>query len=378
MVPTGRILHPRARPRVPALIGSALLVTIAGCDSAPVEEAPIVRPVRYAAVVAQGDSEARTYSGTTRAELETDLSFRVSGTLTERPVDVGNLIEQGDLVAALDATDFRVRLDEARAGLARAEAELRNADANYERTRDLYENQNASRTQLDSARAQAESAEAQHRASTQQVEAARLQLTYTRLTAPQACTVAQTFVEINQNVASGQAVARLNCGHCAEVVVSVADADIDKLSPGMPATATISALDQELPGVVQEVGVATAAGGTTYPVTVALQEQCEDLRSGMAVDVTFDFPTESAEGNLIVPYVSVGEDRSGNFVFVIEPGEGDRMFANRRSVEIGTVTGTGIVIADGLSAGELVATAGVRRLTTGQEVTLLGAPGTNP
>ena len=152
------------------------------------------------------------------------------------------------------------------------------------------------------------------------------------------------------------------------------DADIDKLSPGMPATATISALNQELPGVVQEVGVATATGGTTYPVTVALQEGCEDLRSGMAVDVTFDFPTESAEGALIVPYVSVGEDRTGNFVFVIEPGEGDRMFANRRSVEIGTVTGTGIVIADGLSPGELVATAGVRRLTAGQEVTLLGAP----
>lgn len=377
MVSTGGILHPRAGLRRNALSLALAVVVVAACDEPPVVEEPQVRPVRYTRVVAQGESEARTYSGTTQAERETDLSFRVGGTLTSRPVDVGASVERGDLVAALDDTDLKVRLDEARAGLARAEAELRNANASYDRTRDLYENQNASRTQLDSARALAESAEAQYRAASQQVEAARLQLSYARLTAPESCSVAQTFAEVNQNVSPGQAVVRLNCGECAEVVVSVPDTDITKVASGMDVTARIRALsDETLAGVVREVGVATSVRGTTYPVTIGLQEQCENLRSGMAVDVTFAFPTAADADALVVPYVAVGEDRSGNFVFLLEPDEEGRMFARRYPVEVGSVTPDGIVITKGLSAGELIATAGVRRLRSGQEVTLLGEPDT--
>lgn len=375
MVSRRRILYPRTPRGRTALTAALVLVGLVGCDQAPVEDEQIVRPVRYTRVVAQGESEARTYSGTARAELETDLSFRVGGTLTQRSVDVGDEVVRGDLVAALDSTDFQVRLDEARAGLARAEAERRNAEASYERTRDLYENQNASRTQLDSARALAESAEAQYRAAAQQVEAARLQLSYARLTAPQECTVAQTFVEVNQNVSPGQPVVQLNCGGCAEVAVSVSDTDISRVDEGMKVTATINALPgAEIPGVVQQVGIATGARSTTYPVTVALQENCESVRSGMAVDVRFDFPTAATEGNPVVPYVAVGEDRAGHFVFVLEPDAGSRLFANRRAVEIGAATSSGIVITDGLNVGELIATAGVRRLASGQEVRLLGSP----
>lgn len=375
MVSGRGILHPGAKRIRHALIILPLVATAVGCEQAPLEEQTVVRPVRYTEVVAQGASEARTYSGSARAELETDLSFRVGGTLIERPVDVGDEVERGDLVAALDDTDFQVRLDEARAGLARAEAERRNADANYDRTRDLYESQSASRTQLDSARALAESAEAQYRAAAQQVEAARLQLSYSRLTAPQACTVAETFVEVNQNVSPGQPVVQLNCGGCAEVVVSVSDTDISRVDQGMEVVATVTALPgSAIPGVVREVGVATGARSTTYQVTIALSQRCEEVRSGMAVDVRFDFPTAAEGDHPVVPYVAVGEDSNGNFVFVIEPDASGVLRANRRPVEVGGATAGGIVILAGLEPGELIATAGVRRLTPGQEVTLLGSP----
>ena len=373
MVSTGRGLHCRTPARRSALILTVWLPLLGGCGEPAAPDDPVVRPVRYARVALQGPTMARTYSGTARAELETDLSFRVGGTLTQLPVNVGSQVEPGDLVGMLDNTDFRVRLDEARAGLARAEAEQRNADATYARTRDLYENQTASRDQLDTARALAESADAQFRAASQQVEAARLQLSYTRLTAPQRCTVAQTFVEVNQNVSPGQPVAQLNCGQCAEVLVSVSDADIARVTEGMEVAARISAVaDGDVRGIVREVGIAAAARSTTYPVTIALQEKCESVRSGMAVDVTFDFPTATAGSSLVVPYVAVGEDRAGNFVFVLEPDEEGRLHARRRTVEVGSATADGIVILQGLGEGELIATAGVRRLTSGQKVTLLG------
>ena len=377
MVSGRGIVHPRAPGACRALIILPLVATAIGCEQAPLEEQTVVRPVRYMEVVAQGGSEARTYSGAARAEVETALSFRVGGTLTQRPVEVGDEVDQGDLVATLDSTDFQVKLDEARAGLARAEAEQRNADANYDRTRDLYESQTASRGELDSARALAESAEAQYRAAAQQVEAARLQLSYSRLTAPQACTVAETFVEVNQNVSPGQPVVQLNCGGCAEVVVSVSDTDISRVDRGMEVTARVTALPgSPIPGVVREVGVATGARSSTYPVTIALSERCDEVRSGMAVDVRFVFPA-TVEGDYpVVPYVAVGEDRAGNYVFVIEPDENNVLRAIRRPVEVDRATPGGIVIVAGLEPGELIATAGVRRLSPGQEVTLLGSPET--
>jgi multidrug efflux pump subunit AcrA (membrane-fusion protein) len=94
----------------------------------------------------------------------------------------------------------------------------------------------------------------------------------------------------------------------------------------------------------------------------------------MAVDVRFEFPTTAAGDNPVVPYVAVGEDRDGNYVFVIESDESGVLRAIRRPVEVGRATSTGIVIVDGLRPGELIATAGVRRLSPGQEVTLLGSP----
>lgn len=347
----------------------------AGCESSVEVERTEIRPVRYAEVLPQGGLEERLYSGSARAELETDLSFKVSGNLVSRSADIGDTIAAGELVARLDDTDYRVQVQEAEAGLARAQAELRNAEASYERTRELYENRSASRSELDAARAGAESARAQVRASQQQLEATRLQLSYTRLSAPQDCSVAQVLAEVNQNVAAGQSVIRVNCGQCAEVVVSVPETEIRRVNQGTTVQVVIDAISGEpLVGVVSEVGVASGAG-TTYPVTVALQEGCGSVRSGMAADVRFRFVNPGSQGALVVPFVAVGEDSEGRFVYVLEAAsaEDGTWTATRRSVQVGGPASAGLVIADGLAAGERIATAGVRRLVDGQIVTLLGA-----
>ena len=68
--------------------------------------------------------------------------------------------------------------------------------------------------------------------------------------------------------------------------------------------------------------------------------------------------------------MSVGEDRDGNYVFVLEPADNNLFVARRRTVEIGRIVPAGLLISSGLSEGELIATAGVRRITEGQELRL--------
>jgi multidrug efflux system membrane fusion protein len=357
-----------------ALSTSSLLV---GCAQEAPEVEEIIRPVRYTQVVLAGGGETRIFSGVTKAALETDLSFKVGGLVTQLDAVVGGTVERGQIVARLDPTDFEVAQREAQAGLERAKAEERNAQAAFERTRELYENRNASRSDLDTGRAMAESAGALVRAATQQLEGLRLQLSYTQLTSPQVCTVARRHVEVNQNVSAGQPIVRINCGDCAEIRVDVPGLYIGRIENGMNVGVKVAALPgQVLSGVVTEVGVGTEQNRSIYPVIVLLRDGCEAVRSGMAADVSLKLVAQSsAEGNLVVPIVSVGEDSEGNFVFVLELQEANYYIARRRRVTIGRPTEYGIELVGGVAEGEFIATAGVRRLVEGQVVTLLGSNG---
>lgn len=353
---------------LPLVLGAVLMA----CEKQVEDTEPLIRPVRYQEVVKKAPERVRTFSGTTKAELESTLSFKVSGTLTSRPVSVGDLVNAGQVIARLNPQDYQVVVYEAEAELAAARAELRNAEANYERVRGLYENRNASKSDLDAARAAAESGTAQVRAARQQLEAARLQLSYTNLTSPQDCTIAETSVKENENVSAGEAVVRVNCGECSEVTVSVPETFIGGVQAGDPVEVMIDALrGQAYAASVTEVGVTSAQAGTTFSVTVALTHNCPNVRSGMAADVRFTFVSEGGEDRIFAPGVAVGEDRSGRYVFILSPAGGGYWTANRRSVEIGAIYPGSIEVKSGLEEGELVVTAGVTRITDGQRVSLL-------
>ena len=355
-----------------SLAGIAVLSLAAGaCDRSEPEPVAEVRPVRSMVVTASGADSVHSFSGSTRAELDSTLSFRVAGNITENLVDVGQEVEAGQLLSRIDPKDYQVLRQEALAGLAQANAELRNAEASYERTRGLYENRSASKADLDAARAASESASAQVRAANQQLEATQLQLSYTRLFAPQACSVAEIFAIENENVSPGQPVLRLTCGICAEAAVSVSETLIGSISTGMNAEIIIAALgDQAFAGVVKEVGVAPSGTSSAFPVTVSIIENCDQVRAGMAVDVRITIATADPRSRIVVPLVAVGQDRLGNYVFVLEK-TGDHYVATRRAVQTSDFDRSGMEITSGLLAGERVATAGVRRLADGQQVRLL-------
>ncbi|MGI9342658.1 MAG: efflux RND transporter periplasmic adaptor subunit [Gammaproteobacteria bacterium] len=355
---------------------------LAGCEQPPESAGEIVRPVRYTEALAAGSVAQRIFSGVTKAALDADLSFKVPGNVTTIDFVVGDRVDTGQVVAQLDPTDYQVQLREAEAGLQRARAELRNAQANFDRTRELYENRNVSKSDLDTSRAAAESANALVAAARQQLEAARLQLSYASLRSPQACTIAGRYVEPNQNVSAGQPIVRVNCGDCPEVVIDVPGAWIGRIQQGAPGSVTIAALgNRSFAATVSEVGITAERGASAYPVTLAIGENCADIRSGMAADVQVSIPGAEPDG-ILIPFVAVGEDRGGNYVFVLESVDGGaadtetadsgHYVARRRDVTIDTLPNVeGIPVLDGLVEGELIATAGVRRLVDGQIVTLL-------
>lgn len=344
-----------------------------GCSSGEEEEtSEIIRPVRYQKAQLSDGMIKRMFSGISEARVESSLSFKVGGTVEKRSVSVGDELKSGQLIALLDSTDFNITMHDAEASLANAQAELRRARSNYDRAKTLYENNNTSKNDLDSARAAAESASAQVESAGQKLRSARLQLSYTKLYSPGNCAVASTHVKENENISAGSPIVTVNCGDCADVKMSVPGNFINSVKAGNEVEVEFDAFPtRSFRAIVTEVGVSSSGTATAFPVTVALQEGCAEIRAGMAADVSFSIPVTNNQNTIVIPPVAATEDRIGRFVFVLEQNSDKRWFAKRRPVEIGELTPTGLIVTKGIEADELIVTAGVSRIVDGQEVKLL-------
>ncbi len=351
------------------MIAGALVFS--SCSKEEVETESLIRPVRYQKVFATGGSRIRTFSGTAQAGAETNLSFKVSGTIQDIRVNVGDQVHRGQVIATMDSKDYQILVEQAEAALEQAQAQSRTASASYERVQALYENRNASKQDLDAARAAHESAQAQVSTIEKRLELAGLQVEYTQLKAPTDGDVAVVSAEVNENVQSGMPIVTVTSGTIPEVKVTVPEVIISQVKMGSDASVTFdSAPGKGFKATVTEVGVASTGYMTTFPVKVRLTDAADQLRPGMAGEVSFRFETSDSRERILVPPVAVGEDRQGRFLFIVEPAEEGFGFARRRAVTIGELTSEGLEVFEGVQENDLVVTAGVSKIVDGQKVKL--------
>lgn len=354
--------------RTPVTLFLAVTLSLTACQQNEAPTEPPLRPVRYMTVSDDQVGRNRSFSGTSKSTQESRLSFKVSGTVTSVPAQIGQQLRKGDLIAQLDAANFVLQVEQAQASLVEAQAGGRNANSNYERTKGLYANDNASLNDLDSARAAAESAKAQVRAASKALEIARLNESYTRLYATANCSISSIDIEINENVSAGRQIAIVSCGDDLEISLDLPGSII----AGIDQNAQVSILFSAIPGVqfggtVTEVS--TAANSAAFPVVVQVHEKHPSLRSGLAAEVTFQFDVPSDVSSYVLPVAAIVKGPSGTFVFIVEPdGDSGQALVTTRPVKLGELTRIGVEILDGLSPGDRVITAGVSIVREGQRV----------
>lgn len=360
--------------RVCVVLGVALIIAACGPADETVEER--LRPVRYVTVSDDSIFRDRSFSGTSQSSRESRLSFKVSGTIINLPVQIGERLDKGDLIAELDPASYVLQAQQAQASLVEAQANDRRAAANYERTKGLYANSNASLNDLESARAQAESASALVAAASKALEIARLNKSYTKLAADDQCSIASLDIEVNENVASGQQVAVVSCGDEFEVTLDLPESLIGSVDETTPVSISFGAIpDEDFGGVVSEVSVASVEGSAAFPVVIKIEGSHPSLRSGLAANVTFQFDSADDEGGgIVVPVSAVVNDPEGTFVYVAVPADiEDQATVQRRDVRLGELSQSGIEIVDGLELGDRVIVAGISVIRNGQRVLLPGS-----
>src|SRR6201995_1911073 len=137
-----------------------LAIALAGCNDKVAEKAAPSRPVLVATVHYEAESPERSFVGTIRPRIETDMGFRVPGKIAKRLVEVGQTVDVGQPLATLDEVDLKLQAEQAQAEFSAATGVLAQAAASETRAKDLRIKGWTTDAQMDQARAAADEARA--------------------------------------------------------------------------------------------------------------------------------------------------------------------------------------------------------------------------
>lgn len=346
------------------LLGCIAALLTGGCAK-PAEETPDVPLVKTQRMEAKQASALSAYAGQVRGRYESQLSFRVGGKVIARHVEIGGVVEAGDVLMELDPADIGENLRMAAAQVESAQAHLRLAEANANRYRLLFEQSAVSAAQYEQYRTTYEAALAAVKQAQAQYAQSANALDYSQLTADGAGVISNLSAEAGQVVAAGQTVATLVKTGELEVELQVPENRLRDLQVGDAAEISFWALDgARASGAVREIAPYADAATRTYKTRVRLNESPPELQLGMTANVTL--LKEGASRGYLLPLAAIYQTGSAPQVWVVKDGR-----TALRDVQIEDFGDNAARVVAGLADGDIVVVAGVHKLRAGQEVRIL-------
>ncbi len=345
---------------LPLLLSVALL---AACT----KPAPAPEPVRSVKVITVGATPFQAgheFSGEVRPRVESRLGFRVSGKIVERQAELGQRVKPGQVLAQLDAQDYRLAADGARAQVAAATTNRDLAAADFKRFQALREQNFISGAELERRETALKAAQAQLEQAQAQLATQSNQARYTSLVAHVGGVITGVDAEPGQVVAAGAPVVRVAQDGPRDVVFSVPEDKVAAVRPGSDVDVRVWANGAALKGKVREVAASADPVTRTFAVKVSLDASAQPPL-GTTAYVAPSSLSQAGTPVLKVPTSALRREGQGSAVWVLDKGT---MTVRSQPVQVATADGNDVVIASGLQPGTLVVSAGVHVLTAGQKV----------
>ena len=308
------------------------------------------------------------YFGSVQARREVDQAFRVGGKVLERRVDVGDSVRQGDVLAGLDAVDYRLAEEAARQQLEAALTRVRQAESDWKRMQELKLDGSVSEFDDEHAESALRTARAAAEAEARKLDLARNQVKYTVLHAQSGGVITAVRFEVGQVVAAGQPVVQIANQGEPEIVVDVPEAHLESFKKARFTAWIASAPDDKFTVELRELSAQAAAQTRTYRARLKPATPRTLPLGATATLVT----QRDVEGEVLasIPAAAITQSK----------GQPALWIARRAGNEpIGTVELTPVevhgyrndeVLVSGLPAGALVVTAGVQKMSPGLRVAL--------
>jgi len=183
--------------------------------------------------------------------------------------------------------------------------------------------------------------------------------------APYTGTVSEVFVDEGVDLGIAQPIVRIADLDNIEVIISVPESEIARMTVGREATLSVPALDDAAVTVrIVRRGVAASPVSHTYECALAPSARITGLMPGMVGKVVFREDGADGKREIVIPSSAVKTDVDGRYVWTVD---GDSI-VRKVNVTVGGFAGKGVVITGGLSEGDRLIIDGCSKVSTGMKV----------
>ncbi|KPX76243.1 efflux RND transporter periplasmic adaptor subunit [Pseudomonas syringae group genomosp. 3] len=358
----GNIRSQRFNSFQPGLVlGFISLLSLGACSAGKPAEKALVR-VAVQPVASLDVASSVMLTGDIQARKVTEQSFRVSGKLVKRYVDVGDRVRAGQVLARLDPREQKTDLASANAEVAVRESRLHLAEQNYQRQQLLLPKGYTNLNEYQKARSGLDSARGDLAALRAQQANARDQVGYTELFAVADGVITARHAEEGQVVQAATPVFNLAHDGQREAVFSAYESLLG--ADQTEGTVTISPLGQpsiQLSGTIREITPIVSAASGTLRVRVALPDAAIAPALGSVVSARVQTRSQRA---FALPWSALSRTQGQPAVWQLD----DQSKVRLTRVKVLRYEQGQVIVSEGLNEGDRVVSRGLQFLYPGQQV----------
>jgi RND family efflux transporter MFP subunit len=347
---------------------AVLAIALGGCNELAAEKVAPSRPVLVATVHYEAESPERSFVGTIKPRIETDMGFRVPGKVAKRLVEVGQTVDVGQPLATLDEVDLKLQAEQADAELHAATGVLAQAAAAEQRAKDLRAKGWTTDAQMDQAKAAADEARARLNRAQRSVELTNNSLSYATLVADTRGVVTATLIDAGQVVSSGQTAIRVARFAEKEAVVAIPETLVGRAKKDGVAIVTLwSEPNKKYAAKLREIAPAADPATRTYLAKFSLPDAGENVSLGMTATLTLADPATERVARL--PLSALYSQGGSPSLYIVD-GSGD---VTLKPVAVKSYESNDVVISGGVDEGAKVVALGVQKLDPTQKVRVVSS-----
>lgn len=323
-------------------------------------------PVTVGKVQNVQERETISVSGTVSTpNSPAQVCFLVSGKVVSVGPREGEYVKKGQVLAALDPTDYQLPLAGAKAQADQARVGYERAEDEFKRMKMLYDSKSLAPNDFQKYKAAHDSARQQYEQAIASEKLSRKRLTDGTLCAPTSGYIAKRSIEPGDTASPGRVAFEIVQMDPVEVNVGVPETDVRLVKIGQKADITVPALPgKSFQGTVRVINISADPNTRTYMTRISVANLEHSLRVGMVAEATIRGDRTIAMATL--PGDAVVRDPQGaTQVYVYYPDQ-KRVYTKR--VEIGAAVKKNVEVKSGLSGNELIVLAGQTKLKNGQVV----------
>ncbi|BDA84653.1 acriflavin resistance protein [Aureimonas sp. SA4125] len=344
---------------------SLLALIVAGCQAEEPPPAPTKRPVKAIVVEPVASAESVTLTGFIAAQIEGNLSFRTSGQIIERTVDIGDRVRKGQVLARIDPKVQQADVEAAQAVASSAAADVEQASAAFARSQSLLQRGFTTRRDFDAADQALKVARANAASAQASLESAEDSLSYAALTAEADGVVTARELDVGEVAQAAATVFTIALDGQRDAVFDIYESLLlGGREPPEITVALVADPSVKVKGRIRQISPTVDQTSGTVRVKIGLESTPDAMTLGAAVVGTAVLPSIEV---VVIPASALTSLDGRAAAWVLDPVSGEVV---PRPIAISSYQASTVTVRDGLKAGDRVVVEGTKLLRPGEAVVI--------